>query len=151
MREIDMDLVNNDETVSCYHCEREIGMYDKGVIEVQRVVNHTVYFCDLACRAKTVYEETYTAKGKASLRRFIAALHLLMDEDVQEWAPALTIYDADRGIDNLDPPTITQFREDAMKLLETLSPDDSVTWAVEAQNNASDFAEVIGSEVANAK
>lgn len=149
-REIDKESLMDDEIVICSTCNAEINYCDKGIVEVARVAFGQQYFCDNACRSRKVYEETSNATGRAALKRLVAALHLLMDEDATALVPALAIYDADEVLANpffskRDRIDLGKFREHAMAFLELLSPD-FVEWASDAQDAAAVFAMQLGDE-----
>lgn len=133
------------ETVTCTACARESDYESPTIVEVSatRYPGQALYFCDAVCRSRHIYEQTDTGTGRAALKRFVAALHLLMDEDVAVYAPALKQFECDE-VQYSNYPTreyveIQTFRQQAMAFLEVLSPE-GVKWATEAQDAAGEFA-----------
>jgi hypothetical protein len=141
-REIDAAQLDNSETVPCAQCHADIDYYSKEIVEAANALG-TKYFCNHACRAKMIWEETYTVTGRADLLRIVAALHLLMEAELHRM-PAVTIYGADEILAN---PRVSKsqhidlrkFREHALAFLEVLSPD-GCAWSSDAQDAAGDFA-----------
>jgi hypothetical protein len=143
-REIDLAQLMHDETVPCANCNTEIAHDAEGVVEVDRVTLRTQYFCNPACRMNKVWEETYSASGRADLLRTVAALHLLMESQILSSAPAVSIYDADYahiggGDDRVETFDFANFRRQALSFLAVLSPE-GCAWAGDAQDAAGDFA-----------
>lgn len=127
-----------EEFVSCAWCSTESPYDHKDVIEVvHQGKRENTYFCNTACRSRYIFEQTQTLSGKADLMRFVAGLELICETELLHRVPALAEYDADE-VQYSNYPTrknidIAKFKEMAAALVEMLSPEDSVSWALKAR------------------
>jgi len=134
----------------CSYCAQPIEEGSRTAIEVAaRSLSRYRYFCDQACRSRLVFLRS-DERAKAALCRFVAALHLLAEEDVVCCAPALSTYACDAAEYAADPRPrdveLRDFREMAMAFLGVLSPE-GVAWSNEAQDRAAAAAQMLGTFV----
>lgn len=122
----------------CAACGQPLSPEDSASVEIvnTKVPGSAEFFCNIDCRSNHVYAQTNTATGRAALIRFVAALQLLIDEDVQALAPALTRYECDEFVYETFPEIrhadLQQFREQAMAFFKVLGGNDGVDWAAKA-------------------
>jgi hypothetical protein len=132
----------------CPNCSTEIAEDDADAVS-----NGVGTFCNQVCVSQHLFSNVQTASGKAALMRFVAALSLLVEEDVLSRVPELGFRQYD--LDTLPVPNNPNFRfasievirEQAMAMLRLFDIEGDVSWAARATELSIEFGENLGKEV----